>query len=225
MKLKKGSKEAKEYMAKIRAKKGTTKKVVAKKTIAKKVGAVTKSKNVVNDLSNQSVHILFLNKNKGFQKDKKVFKNYNDAVKWGKKNLDNFNLDMIKFGIGSALKLNKKEYRLGMPPKTTSDNASGYHKDTKSHNVNIRVVSGFENIIDTDKTLSYIQIMTNTINRIEDKLNDYQKRPTYIKDKFDVAEWNKEKRILKYQLAFSKRNLRELKKQYASQKQMLKKLQ
>ena len=48
--------------------------------------------------------------------------------------------------VGSTLKLHKKEMRLGITPKTrskTSDPKS-YHKDTKSHNVNIRVISGFK---------------------------------------------------------------------------------
>jgi hypothetical protein len=127
--------------------------------------------------------------------------------------------------VGSTLKLDKKEMRLGMKPKTTSKSGNGYHKDTKSHNVNIRVISGVETLIDTEKTKKYIQIMQGTIERIEQKYNDYQKRPTYIKDKFDIAEFNKEKRILKYQLAFAKRNLKELRKQLASQLIMLKKLQ
>lgn len=127
--------------------------------------------------------------------------------------------------VGSTLKLHKKEMRLGITPKTKSKTSNGYHKDTKSHNVNIRVISGVETLINTEKTKKYIQIMQDTIERIEQKYNDYKKRPTYIKDKFDIAEWNKEKRILKYQLAFAKTNLKELRKQLAGQLIMLKKLQ
>lgn len=127
--------------------------------------------------------------------------------------------------VGSTLKLHKKEMRLGITPKTKSKTSNGYHKDTKSHNVNIRVISGVETLINTEKTKKYIQRMQDTIERIQQKYNDYKKRPTYIKDKFDIAEWNKEKRILKYQLAFAKTNLKELRKQLASQLIMLKKLQ
>lgn len=184
-----------------------------------KSGAVTKSKNVVNNLSNQSVHILFLNKNKGFQKDKKVFKNYNDAVKWGKKNLDNFNLDMIKFGIGSALKLNKKEYRLGMPPKTTSNNANGYHKDTKSHNVNIRVVSGSprlsiiekkQDVLDRIKHLvKYNNEVEQLLLRWKDRLKTDKSKPFVDFQKKGVQENVKKYTVL---LKSNKKYLSELKK-------------
>lgn len=40
-------------------------------------------------------YIIFLNKHKGFQRDRKEFKTYEEAVKWGKMNLSNFNTDMI----------------------------------------------------------------------------------------------------------------------------------
>jgi len=49
-------------------------------------------------MKTETYYISFLNKAKGFIEDKKVFtgKNaYENAEKWGKKNLDNFNLDMI----------------------------------------------------------------------------------------------------------------------------------
>jgi hypothetical protein len=49
--------------------------------------------------------------------------------------------------VGSTLKLHKKETRLGMPPKTKSKSGNGNHKDTKSHNVNIRVISGFSKFV------------------------------------------------------------------------------
>ena len=44
-----------------------------------------------------TVYIEFLNKDKGFTRDRKEFENYETAVNWGKSNLDNFNLDMIQF--------------------------------------------------------------------------------------------------------------------------------
>lgn len=43
--------------------------------------------------------IEYLNCKKNFQKDSVPFQgphSYDDAVKWGKENLENFNLDMIK---------------------------------------------------------------------------------------------------------------------------------
>ena len=42
-------------------------------------------------------YIEYMNKDKGFQKDIKKFKSYESAVKWGKKNFERFNYDMIKY--------------------------------------------------------------------------------------------------------------------------------
>ncbi len=41
------------------------------------------------------VYIDFLNKKKNFKEERKGFKTYELAVKWGKKNLENFIHDMI----------------------------------------------------------------------------------------------------------------------------------
>jgi hypothetical protein len=139
MKLKKGSKEAKAYMAKIRAKRGT-KKVGTKKLTTKKVGS-----------AENKVYIEFMNSSKNFKTEKKYFKTYEDAVNFMYANFEKVNLDMINYvkpkKVGSALKLNKKETRLGIAPKTTAKKGNNYHKDTKSHNVNIRVISGFSKFV------------------------------------------------------------------------------
>lgn len=47
--------------------------------------------------------------------------------------------------VGSKLQISAKERRLGATPKDVRSN--GYHKDNKSHNVNIRVISGFKNFV------------------------------------------------------------------------------
>jgi hypothetical protein len=52
--------------------------------------------------------------------------------------------------VGSTLILNPKEKRLGAVNKDLNTRAKSYHKDTKSHNVNIRVVSGINGIIIND---------------------------------------------------------------------------
>ena len=47
-----------------------------------------------------TVYILFMNKDKNFRTDKKTFTGvdaFNDAVKWGRSNLEKFNADMICF--------------------------------------------------------------------------------------------------------------------------------
>lgn len=43
------------------------------------------------------VYIRFRNYKKGFQIDKVEFGNYEDAVIWGKANIEKFNLDMIQY--------------------------------------------------------------------------------------------------------------------------------
>jgi predicted GNAT family acetyltransferase len=54
----------------------------------------------VESKSEEIVYIDFMNKKKGFRKDRIEFKGrkaYDDAVKWGRENIDNFKIDMIKF--------------------------------------------------------------------------------------------------------------------------------
>ena len=41
-------------------------------------------------------YIEFLNKDKNFTKDTKNFADYSLALKWGRKNLENFSPDMIR---------------------------------------------------------------------------------------------------------------------------------
>jgi hypothetical protein len=43
------------------------------------------------------VYIKFLNKNKNFSIDIVEFETYELAIKWGKKNIENFNLDSINY--------------------------------------------------------------------------------------------------------------------------------
>jgi hypothetical protein len=55
--------------------------------------------------ADEVVYIEFLNAKKGFSKDKKYFRGetaYNDAVKWGRKNIGNFNMDMVKFEMAKG---------------------------------------------------------------------------------------------------------------------------
>lgn len=57
-----------------------------------------KSDEVINDTNSKNeVYIEYLNKDKNFQKDKKEFKTYQDAVDWARKNLEKFNPDMINY--------------------------------------------------------------------------------------------------------------------------------
>jgi curved DNA-binding protein CbpA len=156
MKFKKGSKEAKAYMAKLRAKRATKSKIKpapsrlddlllldeikgrAKKTPAKKVSGAT-----------PLIYITYLNKAKGFKQDQKSFKTIEAAIKWGKANISNFSMDLIKYKIGNVKPIQTR------------------HKDTKSHNVNIKVVSGLKKKSFTDKICG---IMDTTVITDLDKL-------------------------------------------------------
>jgi hypothetical protein len=42
-------------------------------------------------------YIDYLNKKKNFLQDRKFFKSYEEAIKWGCKNIENFNKDMIHY--------------------------------------------------------------------------------------------------------------------------------
>lgn len=50
-----------------------------------------------NESNEEKVFIDFLNKDKGFKEDRIYFDNYDDAVKWGKENLEKFHPDMISY--------------------------------------------------------------------------------------------------------------------------------
>lgn len=55
--------------------------------------------------SEETVYIEYLNKAKKFAKDKKEFKGetaYKEAISWGRKNIPNFNADMVKFKMADG---------------------------------------------------------------------------------------------------------------------------
>ena len=80
------------------------------------------------------VYIEFLNKDKGFKKDVKHFKSYEEAVKWGRENFDNFNSDMIHYkmakGGGVVTYKNKYNKKYGYD-KNESHSLEDIAKDTK----------------------------------------------------------------------------------------------
>lgn len=74
------------------------------------------------------VYIKYLNKDKKFKEDIKYFKSYDEARKWGRENLENFNSDMINFkfenggGIGMEEDIDltdDKRLRVGKPAMPT----------------------------------------------------------------------------------------------------------
>jgi len=63
--------------------------------------------------SEDVVYIQYRNAKKGFSIDKKYFRGedaYKEAVKWGRKNIDNFNIDMVKFEMAMGGKLDVGRY-------------------------------------------------------------------------------------------------------------------
>lgn len=131
-KLKKGSAAAKAFMAKIRAAKGKTK-VVKAKAKTKKVGSTENDIKVTSNVKNRTFTI----KKNGttyrtgkFSKPEFEELEYNTQNDWANflRTQDNYS----KVKTGAVKKV--------MPTKK----ASSMHKDTKSHNVNIRVVSGYK---------------------------------------------------------------------------------
>jgi hypothetical protein len=127
--LKKGSAAAKAFMTKIRAAKGKS------KPKAKKVGATKKAQYYVVDREAGNVI--------------DIFNTYNTAVKEIMKfeKEDKANKEFVKdFYEIEVRDAKTKKVVNGIKKVMPTKKASSMHKDTKSHNVNIRVVSGIDAI-------------------------------------------------------------------------------
>ena len=60
----------------------------------------TQTENLNSNLKNDTYYIRYLSKKHNFRQMDKTFEGTNamqDAIKWGKANLENFNLDMVKY--------------------------------------------------------------------------------------------------------------------------------
>jgi hypothetical protein len=60
------------------------------------ISGVKKNKKTSENNSDVIYYIEYLNKDKGFKKDKVEFTDYEKAINYGKKNIDNFKMDMIR---------------------------------------------------------------------------------------------------------------------------------
>jgi hypothetical protein len=49
------------------------------------------------EVEDEKVYIDYMNKEKGFKRDRIYFDSYAEAVEWGKKNFERFNTDMINY--------------------------------------------------------------------------------------------------------------------------------
>ena len=174
MKLKKGSAAAKAYMAKIRAKKGTPKKVARKENIPdrgyKKITLdILPIKHI--GAAKKAVYIEFMNSSKGFKTDRKYFSSYNEALKFMNSNFEKVNPDMIKY-----VNATKKVGAVKKPMQTR-------HKDTKSHNVNIKVVSGIGSI-DLNIVAKELMKLTDEINNLKIQI----RATKLVRDKNELRE-------------------------------------
>jgi hypothetical protein len=82
----------------------------------------------------QEVYIEFLNKDKGYKKDIKYFKTYEQAVKWAKQNFDRFDPDMINYKMkkgGNLIKRADGSYSERGLWDNIRDNAGSGKKPTK----------------------------------------------------------------------------------------------
>ena len=60
----------------------------------------TQTENLNSNLKNDTYYIRYLSKKHNFRQMDKTFEGANamqDAIKWGKSNLENFNLDMVQY--------------------------------------------------------------------------------------------------------------------------------
>lgn len=92
-------------------------------------------------VTEETVYIEYLNKDKGFRKDRKDFKGknaYDDAVKWAEKNLGKVTSDMIKFEskVNEALEVEDEMNELGpmtgKMPDADAENKDGQTKRDKT---------------------------------------------------------------------------------------------
>ena len=98
----------------------------------------------VNTKSTETCYISFLNKKKGFAEDKKTFEGadaWNDAVKWGRKNLENFNIDMIRSKYKSGGKTNSENWTV--TASWDSENGSSAKEFLKELGVDIELLGIF----------------------------------------------------------------------------------
>lgn len=196
MKLKKGSAAAKAYMAKIRAKKGTTKKVTA----TKKIGTTKKE-----------VYIEFLNSSKGFKLDKKYFNTYNDALKFMKNNFEKVNTDMIKYSINGWKKGNSRFIEKGEKPFKTKNNIQVKRRITIKPKGSFKsFTSIIAGLFDT-KTISDLDGLKQEYRKLANKYhpdkggstaqfqelqNEYEKLRNKILSGSDLSELEKENEIV-----------------------------
>jgi hypothetical protein len=205
-KLKKGSAAAKAFMAKLRAARGKTK-VVKAKAKTKKVGAVKKA------MPTKKAQYYVIDREAGNVID--IFNTYNTAVKQIMKfeKNDKANKEFVKdFYQIEVRDAETKKVVNGVKKTMPTKKASSIHKDTKSHNVNIKVVSGIDMkkiILEIDALLKYNQELERYISMLKDRVKN-ERNPLYLQ----TQKRSDVKTILGYKelIADNKKHITALKK-------------
>lgn len=129
----------------------------------------------------ESVYIEFLNKDKNFQQDKKYFTSYETAKEWGKKEFDNFNLDMIKYGenpnskkLPSKKAAKKSKPSKSSPIQTLIDTLTDINIDLEGEDDNL--LSGFRLELEENK---------GNADRLEDVIGEFRIGPKLQDEKLD----------------------------------------
>ena len=227
MKLKKGSAAAKAYMAKIRAKRNTKKvgEVATTKT-GKPAKRLTKAQKEYNKDVDAYKYFVVVNGKieSGFEYKSDALDLANEfepkAVVLSKKQLSSYpelkdfiSRNKYTLGatekVGSTLKLKANEKRLGATPKDIKGN--GYHKDTKSHNVRISVMSGLGSIDYLHKEILATIRLIEEYERVIKGNNEYLK---IIDSPFEKKKVRNQTAFFKSKLAYYKKALIQLKKLY-----------
>lgn len=113
-------------------------------------------------------------------------------------------------GVGAVKKKTAK--KKPTKKKAAPKKSSSYHKDTKSHNVNIRVISGMDQHKQMQYVLNDIKFLSQRIQEQQKIVDSYKKLPSASKKDpiFKVAYQKAKQRIpnLKKALTQAKKNIR-----------------
>jgi len=130
---------------------------------------------VLSRIVEETVSVNYMNKDKGFKADKKIFKGknaYDKAVAWAKTNLEKFNMDNIKYESSNVVEAKSDEYALD------------YNDDRRRfavYKVNGgKVVEYFKNEKDAIDHMDKLNSSKNESNdRIDEKLITFSNRSPY----------------------------------------------
>lgn len=104
--------------------------------------------------SEDVVYIQFMNAKKGFVMDKKYFRGadaFENAVKWGKKNLGNFNMDMVKFEMAEGGEIKWQDVERGDSALVKSENKLGVIVKDYGRKFHLKFVDGSEKTYDASE--------------------------------------------------------------------------